>query len=66
MSFKNYKYKKLSTGKIQKVINEIENPDNPNSLHKFKNTAIYSSLRYALSGQQQDTENVEFSYDSIS
>lgn len=52
MTAKDYKYESMSTADIQRVVNKIEDPKDPDGFHKFIDTAIYSSFKYLLRHQQ--------------
>jgi hypothetical protein len=56
-----YEFNPLSKEEMRNRIERMEGGD----LNEFKNTGIYHSFRYNLTGQQQKAEPIEFVFDLI-
>ena len=46
MALENYQSQQPTLDEINRVLKKIENPNDPDKLHKFIDTAIYSSFKY--------------------
>lgn len=46
MSLKNYRHKEITLERLEEVIRKIEDPNDPDNVHKFINTAIHHSFKH--------------------